>query len=53
MTVSVTACVLSIDMYSYSLSALLSSNVVPVAVEWDWSERLSGMGCKYKFLQVV
>ena len=37
-------------MCSYSSSALLSSNVVSVATEWDWSERLSGMGCKYKFL---
>ena len=53
MAVSITACVLSIDMCSYSLSALLSSNVVSVAVEWDWSERLSGMSCKYKFLRVV
>ena len=33
-------------------SALLTSNVVPVAVEWYWSERLPGMGCKYKFLIV-
>ena len=33
-----------------SWSALLSSNVVSAAAEWDWSERLSGMGCKYKFL---
>ena len=39
-------------MCSPSSSTLLSSNVVPVAAEWDWSERLSGMGCEYNFLQV-
>ena len=33
-------------------SALLYSNVVSVAVEWDWSERLSRMGCKYNFLRL-
>ena len=33
-------------------SALLSSNVVSAAAEWYWSEGLSGMGCKYNFLQV-
>ena len=32
---------------SHSPSALLSSNVVSAAAEWDWSERLPGMGCKY------
>ena len=37
-------------MCSYSSSALLSSHVVSVATEWYWSERLSGMGSKYKFL---
>ena len=34
------------------LSTLLSSNVVPVAAEWDWSERLSGVGSKCNFLKV-
>ena len=37
-------------MLSHSPSALLSSNVVSAAAEWDWSERLPGMGCKYNFL---
>ena len=35
-----------LHMCSHSSSALLSSDVVPAAAEWDWSERLSGMGCK-------
>ena len=35
-----------LHMCSYSPSALLSSNAVPVAAEWDWSEGLPGMGCK-------
>ena len=34
-------------IHLHSSSTLLSSNVVSVATEWDWSERLSGMGCKY------
>ena len=38
-------------MRSYSLSALLSSNVVSAAAEWYWSERLSGMGCKYSIVE--
>ena len=49
---SVTAGVLSIDRCSYSSNALFSSHVVSVEAEWHWSERLSGMGCKYKFLRV-
>ena len=36
-----------LDMCSHSSSTLLYSNVVSVAAEWDWSEKLSGMGCKY------
>ena len=31
---------------SHVPSTLLFSNVVSAAAEWDWSERLSGMGCK-------
>ena len=34
-------------LYSHIPSTLLSSNVVSVAAEWYWSERLSGMGSKY------
>ena len=30
----------------------LSSNVVSVAAEWDWSKGLSGMGSKYIVLKV-
>ena len=31
---------------SHVPSTLLFSNVVSAAAEWDWSERLSGMGSK-------
>ena len=37
-------------MCSHSSSTLLSSNFVSAAAEWDWFERLPGMGCKYSFI---
>ena len=39
-------------MCSHNLSALFPSNVVSVAAEWYWSERLSCMGSKYNFLKL-
>ena len=43
-------CIMTPFFVMHSWSALLSSNVVSVGAEWYWSERLSGMGCKYSFL---
>ena len=40
-------CIYTVNLLHMCPSALFSSNVVPVAAEWDWSERLPGMGCKY------
>ena len=38
--------------YLSVFSALLSSNVVPAAAEWNWSESLSGVGSKCNFLKI-
>ena len=42
-------CVLTLHSSS---TLYLSSNVVSVGAEWDWSEGLSGMGSKYNVLKV-
>ena len=40
-------------MCSHVPSTLLSSNAVSAAAEWDWSEGLPGMGCKYKIFELL